>query len=156
MKNNNDKFIEKICGVLDRSFDDLDTATEEKLKRLKYHALDSARQNKSRRLVWGAVPVVAVLLLIVLFGIPKKQPEQIAVHDSFDLNILNATETLDFFAEEIEFYEWLSEIMEKEQDLSGRHNALPVGVPNSAGCSRNRWNDVAQSGDGRVPGVFCG
>ncbi|MDA3903280.1 MAG: hypothetical protein PF441_07530 [Desulfuromusa sp.] len=151
MNDNNDKFTENIRSVLDQSLDDLDADLKVKLSRLKYRALDSAAQKKSWKLVWGSVPLTAVLLLIVLFNLPQPRQIQVASPDLTTLNILTATESLDFYAEDIEFYEWLSEVMENEQELSGQRTSVPVNPDsdNSPGTG-NGQNTIAQSGTDRV------
>lgn len=151
MNDNNDKFTENIRNVLDQSLDDLDTGLKLKLSRLKYQALDSAAQKKSWRLVWGSVPLTAVLLLIVLFNLPQPRQIQIASPDLSALNILTATESLDFYAEDIEFYEWLSEVMENEQDLPGQRTSVPVhpDSDNPFGTG-NGHNTIAQFGTDRI------
>ncbi|MDX2493903.1 MAG: hypothetical protein QNK27_02955 [Desulfuromusa sp.] len=151
MNDKSDKFIENICSTLDHSLDGLDADAEFKLGRLKYRALDSAKQKKSWRLVWGSVPLTAVLLLIVLFNTPQNQQMRVALPDVFELNILIAEESLDFYAEDIEFYEWLSEVMENEQELSGQRTSVPVNPDsdNSLGTG-NGQNTIAQSGTDRV------
>ncbi len=151
MNDKSDKFTKKICSVLDQSLDDLDTATVSKLSRLKYRALDSATSKKSWKLVWAGLPMTAVLLLIMLFNMPNTQHSQIELQGVVEFNILTDTEPLDFYTEDIEFYEWLSEVMENDSELSGQHTTVPVDTDsdNSLG-SGNRRNTVAQSGNDRI------
>ena len=151
MNDDNNSFTKNICRVLDQSLGDLDAVTEKKLSRLKYRALDSAEQKKKRKLVWGTIPAAAILLLIVLFNIPQNQQIPVASPDIIELNILTAQESLDFYAEDIEFYEWLSEIMENGLELSGQHTAVPASSgPDNTLSAGNRRNIVAQSGIDRV------
>ncbi len=151
MNDRSDKFTDNICSVLDRSLDDLDTTTKLKLSRLKYQALDTAIQKKSWNLAWGGVPMVVVLLLIVLWNQPQNQQMQVASPDLTALNILTAEESLDFYAEEIEFYEWLSEVMEKDQKLPDQHTSVPVNNDsNDASGTGIGRNAFAQSGTDRV------
>ncbi|MCF6267848.1 MAG: hypothetical protein L3J57_15085 [Desulfuromusa sp.] len=156
MNDDNDKFTENVRSVLNQSLADLDTDTEFKLGRLKYRALDSAKQKKKGKFVWGAVPAAVVLSLVLLFNLPQNQQIHVASPDVFVLSILTAEEPLDFFAEDIEFYEWLSEVMEDESELSGQHTAVPdIPVsdnPLSTGNRQtgNRQRIIAQSGADRV------
>lgn len=151
MNDDKNSFTENICNVLDQSLDDLDVATEKKISRLKYRALDSAEQKKKRKLIWASIPAAAILLLIVLFNLPQNQQIIVVSPDIIELNILTAKESLDFYAEDIEFYEWLSEIMENELDLSGQHTAVPVHPdPDKALSAGNSRDAVAQSGIDRV------
>lgn len=151
MNDDKNNFTKNICRVLDQSLDDLDAVTENKVSQLKYRALDSAAQKKSWKLVWGTIPVTAVLLVIVLFNLPQNQQIQVATPDIIELNILTAKESLDFYAEDIEFYEWLSEVMENEPELSGQHTAVPVSSDSDNSFSPgNRRNVIAQFGTDRV------
>lgn len=151
MNENNDKFTEKINRVLDQSLNDLDAATEMKLSRLKYRALDPGAQKKTWGLAWGSVPLLAVLLLIVLFNLPQNRQVEIESPGFTELNILTATESLDFYAEDIEFYEWLSEVLESEKELSDQHTDVPANTDsdNSFGTGSGQ-NTVAQSGNDRI------
>ncbi|MCD6582973.1 MAG: hypothetical protein J7K90_14350 [Desulfuromusa sp.] len=157
MNDDKDNFTNNICRVLDQSLDTLDTVTENKVSQLKYRALDSTAQKKSWKLVWGTIPATAALLMIVLFNLPQNQQIQIASPDIIVLNILTAKESLDFYAEDIEFYEWLSEAMENEPELSGQHTAVPVGIDaDNRFSTENRRNVIAQSGTDRVSWGFRG
>ncbi|MEA3362410.1 MAG: hypothetical protein U9Q61_03980 [Thermodesulfobacteriota bacterium] len=151
MNDKSDKFTENIRSLLNQSLDDLDTDTEFKLGRLKHRALDSAKQKKKGKIVWGVIPATAVLLLVVLFNIPQNQQMNVASPDVFELNILTAEESLDFYAEDIEFYEWLSEVMEDELELSGQHTVVPVNsVSNRPLSAGNRQQVITQFGADRV------
>ena len=151
MNDNNDKFTEKISRVLDQSLSDLDAATEVKLSRLKYRALDSMAQKKTWGLVWGSVPLLAVLLLIALFSLPQNRQMQVVSPDFTELNILTATESLGFYAEDIEFYEWLSEVLESDEELFDQHTGVPASTESdhSLGTGSKR-NTIAQSGNDRI------
>jgi len=157
MNNHEDKLTENICKVLDQSLEDLDPATAAKLSRLKYRALDVVEQKKKRRLIWSAVPMTVVLLLIVLFNVPQQRQVQVSAPGVAELSILTSPEPLDFYTEDIEFYEWLSEVMENELELSGQHTAVPANsatiFPLSAG---HRRNNLTQSGTYRVFGGIRG
>jgi len=157
MNNYEDKLTENICKVLDQSLEDLDPATAAKLSRLKYRALDVVEQKKKRSLIWNAIPMTVVLLLIVLFNVPQQRQVQVTAPGIAELSILTSPEPLNFYTEDIEFYEWLSDVMENELDLSGQHTAVPVNSdaisPLSAG---NRRNILTQSGTYRVSGGIRG
>lgn len=125
MNNPEDKFTENICKVLDRSLDDLDSDTLTKIGQLKYRALDSAQRNKSRKLFWSAIPAtcVAILLVFLLNGL-QQEPLRTVPTDFTALNILTAGDSLEFYTEDIEFYEWLSEVLENEPEINDQHSDL--------------------------------
>ena len=130
-----DKFTEQLCRVLDQSLDELDPAVEVRLSRMKYQALDG-RSSGRRRFVWGAVPATLALLMIVAFNVPQRH---VATPDFAELNILTAPESLDFYTEDIEFYEWLSDVLKTESQPSDRHSAVPdISPSHSVDGSGNR------------------
>lgn len=157
MNEENDRFEEKICRVLDHSLNDLDADTEYKLGRLKYRALSSAVSGKSRRPIWGSAFMAAALLLIVLFNLPQDRQVQLASPDFTELDILTAKESLEFYAEDIEFYQWLSELMENEPAFMGEDPVVPANShsQNTSGRGENR-NTLAQYGVDRISWGFRG
>ncbi len=157
MSNQEDEFKENVCKVLDQSLDNLDPVTAAKLSRLKYQALDTVGQKKKGNLAWGAIPITVVLLLIVLFNVPQQRQMQMIAPGIAELNLLTSPESLDFYAEDIEFYEWLSEVMENELELSGQHTAVPVNSESDCAFSAgSRQNILTQSGAYRVSGSIRG
>lgn len=157
MSDKNSKFEENIRRVLDHSLDDLSADAEYKLSRLKYRALSPAVSVKNIRPVWGSVFMAATLLLIVLLNVPQDRQVQLTSPDFTELDILTAKESLEFYAEDIEFYQWLSEIMEKEPAFMGEDPVVPANTHSQNTSSRaNRKNILAQSGVDRVSGDFRG
>ena len=151
MNDRNDKFEDNICRLLDQSVDDLGVDVELKLDRLKYQAMSSTTPKKSWRPIWGGALMTAALLLIVLMNLPQNRQIQFASPNLTELDILTAKESLEFYAEDIEFYEWLSEVLENEPDVTGEHTSVPThpDSPRSSGGGEGR-NSLAQSGTDRV------
>ncbi|SEA53134.1 hypothetical protein SAMN05660420_02338 [Desulfuromusa kysingii] len=151
MNDKNNKFQENICKVLDHSLNDLGVGIDTKLGRLKYRALSSVESEKHWRPFWGSVFMAASLLFIVLFNFPQGHRGPLTSPDFTDLDLLTAEESLEFYAEDIEFYEWLSEIMESDPTLideavpvpANTHSQLPDGW-------RGGRKKLAQSGIDRV------
>jgi len=151
MNDRDDKFNENVCRVLDQSVDDFGADIEFKIGRLKYQALSTATSKKPWRPIWGSVFMTAALLLIVIFNVPQNRQIQMAAPDFSELDILSAKESLDFYAEDIEFYEWLSEVLENEPDFSGVDTAVPANSDSKNTFStRERRDTLAQSGTDRV------
>lgn len=147
MMENDDRLTENICQVLDRSLDDLDAVTKSRLTQARYRAM-SRPQRKSRVLYWGSVPAAGLLLLVLLLNWPTTpmQPESIPGFD--ELSILTAAEPLEFYQEEIEFYEWLSEVLEAENELS--EHAAPQLDPAVADRSIGSGDRYARSAKPRI------
>jgi Protein of unknown function (DUF3619) len=118
MMEKNDRLIKNIRQVLDQSLDELDAVTQSKLSQARYLAIERQQQRKSRLLYWGAFPAVGLVLLVLLLNWPAAPINQGHVPDFVELSILTSTEPLEFYQEEIEFYEWLSEVLEAENELS--------------------------------------
>ncbi len=151
MNDRDDKFEDNICRLLDQSVDDLGVDVELKLGRLKYRAMSSTASKKSWKPIWGGALMTAALLLIVLMNLPQNRQIQFASPNFTELDILTAKESLEFYAEDIEFYEWLSEVLENEPDVMGEHTSVPTYTDpaNSSGGGEGR-NRLAQSGADRV------
>ena len=157
MNHSDDIFTEQLCHLLDQSLDDLDPAVEARLGRMKYRALDEARSHRQRKFVWGAVPATLVLLMIVVFNVPQRR---IVAPDFAELNILTTPEPLDFYAEDIEFYEWLSDVLEAEPQPSDHHSAVsdlssPLPVEGRRNGKDDRI-DITRSGADRIYWSFYG
>jgi len=157
MIHSDDKFTEKLCHLLDQSLDDLDPAVEARLSRMKYRALDEASSHRQRNFVWGAIPATLVLLMIVVFNVPQRYS---STPDFAELNILTTPEPLDFYAEDIEFYEWLSDVLEAEPPLSDRRSAVfDLSLPLPVDGRRNGKNVqsvITRSGTDRIYWSFYG
>ena len=151
MNDRNDKFNNNICRLLDQSVDNLDADTEFKIGRLKYRALSAAVPKRSRRPILGSVFMAASLLFIVLFNVPQNRQIQMVSPSFTEFDILTAKESLEFYAEDIEFYEWLSEIMEDDPAFMGEHPPLPNHTDSELTSGRGKGrNNLAKSGTDRV------
>ena len=126
MSDNDDKLISRIVQVLDQSLEEVDASTLKSLSRLKYQAMDSAVGKRKRRVLGWSFAATAVALSVGLFFTPSDQLQQIPRSSSAELGILTATEPLEFFTEDVEFYEWLSEVMENNPVLLDLSPAEPA------------------------------
>ena len=124
MKTSEEENQKKICQVLDQSVAELDSDTLKRLQQGRASALE--RWEPKRRgywkPLWGGLPGLAVLLIIGLIAWPDSDTSQIHVPDLVELNLLTSTQSLDFYAQDIEFYLWLAETMEANPANRG---ALP-------------------------------
>jgi hypothetical protein len=131
-----DIFVKKVRGVLDHSIADLGDSVEGKLGRLKYHALQADSAQGKYRLLWGGGSFLVVLLVLIVLNIPQQHPAPaLGGADLVTLQILSGDEPLDFFQRDIEFYEWLSEVMDHELDISASRTDLHPGSHPDAGLS---------------------
>lgn len=146
-----EKFENKVRKTLDQSLVDLDNGTLAEIRRLKYRAMDVVEHKKSRKPVWVIAPVLASLLFIVLLNMPQRGDNQFVTPGFTELNILTSAESLDFYDEDIEFYEWCSEVMASEKNMSGQRTAVPVdtGTKHAAGTREGR-SSVTKLGIDRV------
>jgi len=120
MMQKDDRLIENIRQQLDQSLGSLDESTLSKLKQARYQAVERQQRKRSHWFFyWGSVPAAGLLLLAMVLNWPMvTHPDPELGFDQ--LSILTATEPLEFYQEEIEFYEWLSDVLETEGDLSER------------------------------------
>ena len=125
------QFLEKTKQVLDDSVRDLDGSTRSKLAQARNAALDSRRKIRRRLITWGtpaAGLAAAALLGVLAFNGPGVSPSAVVNEDSVaDLDILTSGESLEFY-KDIEFYEWLSEVAENEDDISSDERSVPAPV----------------------------
>ncbi len=153
MMGKDDRLIEDIRQVLDQSLEDLDGATCSRLTQARHRAL--GRQVCKRfSWYWGVFPAAAMLVLVLLLNWPTVPLQTPAVPQLDVLNILTAAEPLEFYQEEIEFYEWLSEELKTDKELSGG-TSLPVGPV--AGCRSGAAGQLvgtAESGTARLSGII--
>jgi len=126
MMEKDDRLIEKIRQELDRSLDDLDAKTCARLSQARHQAMEKPQKRSLFWLFWGSVPAIAAALVVLALNLSDPQQIVPPVPQPGDLSILTATEPLEFYQEEIEFYEWLSEefASEKELPASGRSAAI--------------------------------
>ena len=133
------KLIENIRQVLDRSLDDLDPAIQSRLAQARHQAIKRPVARCPRWLYWGSVPVAGLLLLVMLLNWPAAPIKPIAAPVFSELNVLTAPEPLEFYQEDIEFYEWLSEVLEAEKELSehAAHQSDPAVAQGSASAGKS-------------------
>lgn len=152
MMKKDDRLIENIRRVLDQSLEDLDGATSSRLTQARHLAME--RQGRQRRLwYWGAFPVAATLLLVVLLNWPSAPLPPVAVPQFDVLNIMTAAEPLEFYQEEIEFYEWLSEELKADKELSDGVSLPAVPVAERGGGAAGGFVGTAEPGTARLSGV---
>jgi len=138
MNENNEKFIRDVRRLLDESVEDLDGATAARLNQARQRALEKRNRRRSRIFILGSIPAAGLALLLFLLFRPVAPIQQVIGPDPSDLHVLTSTEPLDFYQEDMEFYEWLTEVMENEKDLSGDDRPLPADalanfIPRAAG-----------------------
>lgn len=123
-----DRLIENIRHALDQSLEDLDGATCSRLTQARHLAMERRQEKSSRFLYWGAAPVAGLMLFVLLLNWQVAPINPVAVPQVEDVGIFTASEPLEFYQEEIEFYEWLSEVLDAEKELSD-HGDSGSGVP---------------------------
>jgi hypothetical protein len=154
MMHDNDDLVRKIREVLDESLGDIDTRTMARLKQARQGALTRRNQRPIYYpwLRWGLVPATILVMILVMNPWEIEQPE--SQIDVADLALFSEADNIDFFAEELEFYQWLLEIDENEKkdhslhrpDVSdGRGPSLVCGTGGSiAGAGTNRVSGLVQ------------
>ena len=152
MMGKDDKLIENIRQVLDQSIYDVDAATQSRFTQARHLAME--RQQKFRFIFWGSVPAAALLLLLLLLNWPSAPLVPVAVPQIDDLSIMTAAEPLEFYQEEIEFYEWLSEEFETEKELSGDALQSAVPVAEQRDSAGRQFAGTAESRTARLFGVI--
>ncbi len=158
MSHADNQFEKAVRQTLDRSLDDLDTETAAEISRLKYRAMEKAEQNKVKKWLWKFAPAIIILLIMVTFNLRQDNYIQMTSTDMPELNILTSTESLEFYAEEIEFYLWFAETMGTEMEHPDYRPAVPADTiaPPSSCTEGAEGRDFTQLGTDRVSGVLRG
>ena len=156
MMPDNDNLVRKIREVLDESLHDMDTHTLARLKRARQDALTRINQRPIYYpwLRWSLVPATILVLILLMhpWGTRPFEP-QISV---IDLALLRDADNIEFFSEELEFYQWLLEIDDNEkEDHSLRHPDVSDGrSSNLVGGIRGSitGGSIATAGTHRISG----
>jgi len=153
MSSKDDKFIEDIRQQLDQSLDELDVATRSRLTQARAVAVERGARRQYRLFYWAALPAAGLALALLLLNVPSLTGPQLLTPEITLLPMLTAAEPLDFYQEEIEFYEWLSEVMDTEQESSDLQRTFvePDTADRVAGTTGQR-DRTAQLGNARVSG----
>jgi hypothetical protein len=156
---NDDKLKNQVRQLLDESVAGLDDATCRRLQQARQRALAVGESRRSRRWwLWGGMPAMATALLLLLVWSQQETATKglLPVPDLFEPGLLAMEEPLDFYQEEVEFYEWLAEVLETDQVLApgagklgapftGVGRVHPPAIPVSAGRTESG------TGTARVP-----
>ncbi len=148
MMKKDDKLIENVRQVLDQSLDELDTATQSRLTQARQLAIDRQRSRRPRLLYWASVPAAALILFVLMLNWPVATLNPVVVPELEELSVLTAPEALEFYQEDIEFYEWLSEILEAEKKLS--EHIAPQSGPVSAKGFVGTGDQCARAAESRA------
>lgn len=154
------KFLEDVRRQLDHSVADLDPEIARRLAGVRSRAIEAAEDGS--RISWWrwstGFASFAVLVMIFLFGLPGQKP-QVAPPDLMSLQVLSGQEPLDFFKQDLEFYQWLSEVMNNEGNSSGQydyHNPDPDAPIRSGGAGQAQGGDLSEFGIDRISGRVQG
>lgn len=112
MSKERDRLTEDIRRVLHEQNGHLDRATLKQLRLARQSALSGTQRGNKKVWAWAAVPVTCALALFFVFH----QPDTIDLPSEeqlMDLQILTMDENIDFFLEDMDFYEWFGEIIQE-------------------------------------------
>lgn len=108
-----EKLLQNVRRVIDEQNTSLDGATLSRLNVARQRALMGREKKKARLWGWSLAPVAGTALLVFLLWQPVDIMQQTG-DDVSDLQILTGEESLEFFQEDMAFYEWIEEVMENE------------------------------------------
>ena len=113
MNDDPEKLLKDVRRILDEQNRNLDGSTLSSLNRARQRALETRKNRRTRFWGWSLVPMTGAALLVLFL----RQPTDFG-HPSgdeiSDLQILTSEESLEFFQEDMAFYEWIEEVMENE------------------------------------------
>lgn len=105
---NEQNFIKKVTGQLDRETENLDAATLSRLNQGRQAALQQLRRkNPASRTVW--MPATGLAAAVLLISVFLFKAEEIPLSTGIDeIEIIASNENLDLY-EKLDFYIWLAE-----------------------------------------------
>jgi hypothetical protein len=123
MTDDPEKLLKNVRRVLDEQSENLDGSTLSRLNGARQKALEGRKKRRARLWGWSLVPAAAATLMLLVLRQPSDfmQP---AGDEISDLQILISEESLDFFQEDLAFYEWIEEVMEKESVHNDNNHTL--------------------------------
>lgn len=155
MNKDNDRFERKICQLLDRSIDEMDGTAQARIARLKFRALEQKKREWRKLLLTAAAAVVVLVLFFSTSG-PLKH-SRIPKADNVTMELLLTEDDLDFYTEDLGFYEWLSEVLENEDEQLDRRGDVSSGSGvDLVDRSGNEEGRTPPPGSDRVPGSLRG
>jgi len=156
MRDDTEKLRQDVQRLLNEQNDNLDAATLSRLNQARHQALASRRTRRARFWGWSMVPATFAVILVLLIRQPADvlQP---ADEEIVDLQILTSDESLEFFQEDMAFYEWVYEITE-EQNIPDNHSDSGNYSANSMDRASSRPSGISQTAKRvtagrRTPGV---
>lgn len=129
MNNDSEKLRQNIRRLLNEQNDNLDGATLSRLNQARQQALSSRRKRRSIFWGWTMVPAAFAVILVLLIRQPTNMLPP-ADEGIADLQILTSEDSLEFFQEDMAFYEWVYEITE-EQNVPDDHSDFGFDPSNS-------------------------
>jgi len=147
MSEDHEKMLQDVRRVLDEQNHNLDSSTLSRLNRARQRALESRKKRRSNFWGWTLVPATATVLMVLLLRQPADflQP---ANNEISDLQILTSEESLEFFQEDMAFYEWIEEVIENESVHN--HNDDTLGnINNNLVSSVSHQRETEQQAGGR-------
>ncbi len=159
MNNPNDnldeKLIKNIRRVLDQSLEQLDPGSLAAVGQLKYHALKRLPRRRIGFATWGTVAatVVAAALVFLLYPVSQEFGAGLVESDN-DFQLLLTEDAIEFYSEDLEFYEWLSDVLDHDPELI--HYRDDVSTDPAAGRIGGAKRAAAQYGSAGIFGVFRG
>lgn len=123
MTDDPEKLLQDVRRVLDEQNNNLDGSTLSSLNRARQRALQGRKKRRARFWGWSLMPAAGAVLMVLLL----RQPTDIVLpsgEEISDLQILTSEESLEFFQEDMAFYEWIEEVMENESVHNNNNDTL--------------------------------
>lgn len=108
-----DEFVRRVKQTLDAGVEEIDEATQTRLRAARRSALESRRAWRVPAM-WGAAVAAAVTFAVVIWVAPQWRDEApngtalVAAMGSSDAEAMVVFDGLDLY-EDLEFYQWLAE-----------------------------------------------
>ena len=138
MTDDSEKFVREVRRVLDEENQNLSGSTLNRLQRASNQALHSSNNKKAKIWGWSLAPIAGLILVAFLLRQPANF-DQHKLDNISDWQIITSEESLEFFQEDIAFYEWVSEAMDND---SVHHRRNSSGVSSPFGFAKSGQRDA--------------
>ncbi len=150
MSDKEQNLIDEAKRLLDESADNLDTQVLTGLARARIAALERQQAERKPWLLWSGLSSAAVATLAVLIFWQQPQNQE-STNYVADMGILAAEESLEFY-DEMEFYQWLSEVADEEDGHSDSVGDGPAVVSAAIDWRSDAGERSAERGVARISG----
>ena len=133
MNQKDENFTRNICNLLDQSIENLDEQTKKRLRQARFAALEQPARRFPFGVTWKFASGLAVMVILGIILLPPHHEKKGLQSGIVDIDLLTSNDSLELFKHDVEFYFWLSEVMEEADNSSTDSNPAVTPRPPTRG-----------------------